>query len=60
MLKQKIIKNRICSLILVDDFNNINFDAYYIRFEDLFQTDFDEIEKYWNSHFWELEDGTFA
>jgi len=60
MLKQKIIKNRICNLILVDNLNNTIFDAHSVRFEDLFQTDFDEIEKYRQQHFWELEDGTFT
>ena len=35
MLKQKLIKNKICSLILIDDFNNAIFDAYSLRFEDL-------------------------
>ena len=52
MLKQKLIKNRICSLILIDELDNIFFDAYSIRFEDLFD--------YREKHFWELEDGTFA
>ena len=46
-------------MILIDKFNNIIFDAYSLRFEDLI-IDFDEIKKYRHSHFLELDDGTFA
>jgi len=58
MLKQKLIKNRICNLLLIDDFNNVIFDAHSLRLEDLI--DFAELEKYRHSHFWEIDDGTFA
>lgn len=51
MLKQKLIKSKICSLILIDDLNNTIFDSHSIMFEDLF--------KYRQEHFWEDNYGTF-